>query len=152
MCLGRFIIDGIGKIFKFQISAGLEAGVLAFIFGILGNYLVWYGLGHLALLYPATAVCIIVPVLSAGVYFYGRAFKRFLTQIVTEWSKDRSLDLPSAVLFNVILYGLILIFAVAGIKFPGDIDSQVDMANAGGGSTGRQSVRMQKNPYRHRGQ
>lgn len=130
MCLGHFIIDGIRKIFKFRINAGMEAVILAFIFGILCNYLIWYCLGHLALLYPATAVSVVVPVLSVGIFFYGKAFKRFLAQLFSEWSMVRSLDLPSAILLNITLYCIILIFAVIGIKVPGDVDSQVLMYGA----------------------
>jgi len=130
ICLGHFIIECIKKIFGFQINSGLEEGVLAFIFGIIGNYFLWYCFGCLAMLYHLTAVCTVAIVLSLGAFFYGPSFKRFLTQLSSEWFRVRVLDLPSAILLNIILYCIILIFVVISIKVPGHSDSRALMYGA----------------------
>jgi hypothetical protein len=124
---GRLIVACIDKFFGFQISPGHETVALSLTFGVLGNYLLWYCLGRLSLLYAFSAICFVGLVLAAGFFFYRRVLWRLLVTSFSQWSLPRDVDPVSAIWLNISLYCLLLVFTVICIRIPGHFDSSAIM-------------------------
>lgn len=129
LVLGRFIAGGIAKIVRMPLDTPLETLLVSFVSGILGNYVLWYILGQLFLLYSATAYCVGFLVLGSGVLRYGRSALRGAkaTIHVAADLLDRRTDHTASVLANVTLFVLLLLIAVLTIRFPGSGDSAARM-------------------------
>lgn len=124
---GRFIVAGIDKLCGYQIKPGHETAALSLTFGVLGNYLLWYCLGRLSLLYTFIAICCVCLVLAGGFFFYRRALGRLLVTSFRQWSLPIDVDPLTVILLNISLYGLLLVLTVICIRIPGHFDSSAVM-------------------------
>ena len=127
--LGRFAAGGLARLLGVPLASALETLLVSFVGGILINYVLWYAIGRLGLLYPATAWAVVPTVTAAGLFRYGRssaaaaraAFVDARTTLETRPSPT------TAVLLNVTLFCLLVLVAVLTIRFPGNADSSARM-------------------------
>lgn len=127
--LGRFAAGGIARIVRAGFDSPLETLLISFVCGILGNYVLWYALGHFSLLYSATVLGVVIFVSAVGLFRYGNAILRGARTTVAAASDqlNNKTDFTTATLLNVTLYCLLLLVAVLAVKFPGNTDSSARM-------------------------
>jgi len=127
--LGRFVAAGIARLSRLRFESALDTLLVSFVCGILGNYLLWYTLGQLSLLYTSVVYGVILPVTIAGLMRYGRriVLEASGTITVANTLLNRETSRTTAVLLNVTLFCLLLLTALLTIKFPGNSDSSARM-------------------------
>ncbi len=127
--LGRLAIDGIARLVRLRFDSALETLLVSFVLGILANYVLWYTLGQLSLLYAATVYCTVLIVLTAGLVRHGISIigaTRTTTSAAYTLLNHKP-SLTTCVLLNVTLFCLLLLIALLTIKFPGNEDSSARM-------------------------
>ena len=72
--LGRFSAGGIARLLRIKFDSALDALLISFVCGILSNYVVWYIIGQMTLLYSATVYGVVLLVSVAGFIRYGKSF------------------------------------------------------------------------------
>ena len=126
--LGRFTAGGIARLLRLQFDFALDTLLVSFICGILSNYVCWYLIGQLSLLYAATAFGVVLLVTVAGLSRYGRSlWHEARSSLAATHSVLNKTDHTTAVLLNVTLFCLLLLVALLTIKFPGNSDSSARM-------------------------
>ncbi len=123
--LGRFIAGGLSRCLRFPFDSALQKSIVSFVFGILGNYLLWYGFGRLGLLYPQTVFALVVPVLIGGLIRYHRGLLSGVRGLLADAHRlfrDQP-DPTAAGLLNVTLFCLLMLVLVLTVAYPGSSDS-----------------------------